>query len=79
MRHALGDSKDLTLPTNFSETTRTEKSAASHEAEAGVFGAGYAELTRFSNVNGLVGMVPVLPRVICDRQDRWLEQSSELR
>lgn len=42
-----------------------------HEAEADVI-AGYAKLTGFFIATALFahgGMVPVLPRVICDRQD----------
>jgi hypothetical protein len=70
MKHTLGNSTPhlahkLLRDSLYREICRV------HEAEVGLF-VRYAKLTGFIIATALFahgGMVPVLPRVICDRQD----------
>lgn len=70
MKHTLGNSRPHLAHKLLRDSLYREICGA-HEAEAGFF-VGYAKLTGFIIATALFahgGMVPVLPRVICDRQD----------
>jgi hypothetical protein len=70
MKHTLGNSRPHLAHKLLRDKLYGEICGA-HEAEAGLF-VGYAKLTGFIIATALFahgGMVPVLPRVICDRQD----------
>jgi hypothetical protein len=70
MKHALGNSRSH-LAYKLLRDNLYGEICGVHEAGTTVF-AGYAKLTGFFIATALFahgGMVPVLPRVICDRQD----------
>lgn len=70
MKHTLGNSRPHLAHKLLRDDLYGEICGA-HEVEAGLF-AEYAKLTGFIIATALLahgGVVPVLPRVICDRQD----------